>query len=396
MTDRPLRSIRLIACAITIAATFLSGQTDLDAVRPFTGLGGPGSRASGLGQAFTGIADDATALYYNPAGLAHLTRMEVNFGLSHLSVTTDVTSSGGPSSATITATRLNNASVVFPISTMKLTVAVGYQHIRAFERQREQIVSADPLATERLTEEGRLGSWSLGFGYQMSPKLALGGSFHILHGENEYTELPDFLQISPSYTGLGLDLGILLAPLPAWRVGLLLRSPQSIRVDEEFSDTSDTIWPASEYKTRSSYSLRLGSALNLGPLLISSDVFWFDYSQIRFESDLYDGTTHIDIPINETLRSDYASALGYAAGAEFLLPGINAKLRAGYRYDPAINRDSPAEADQQTLAFGFSVVPVQQVKLDATYSLTTWERNLVQAREETTTGDIMVNLVLRF
>jgi long-subunit fatty acid transport protein len=397
MTNYPIRSIRLIACGIAVASTFVIGQDHLDAVRPFTGLGGPGGRASGLGQAFTGIADDATALYYNPAGLAHLTRIEVNLGLSHLSVATDVTTSGfSPRSATITATRLNNAGVVLPIPTMKMTVAAGYQQVHAFERQREQLVSAEPLVTERLTEEGRLGTWSLGLGYQVSPKLALGASLHITQGENEYTEWPDFLQISPSYTGIGLNLGILLAPLPVWRIGLLLRSPQGIRVDEEFSDTSVTIWPTYEYKTRSSYSLRLGSALNLGPLLISGDMFWFDYSQIRFESDLYDGTTLIDIPINEALRSEYASTLGYAAGVEFLLPAINAKLRAGYRNDPAINRDTPSKMNQQTIAFGFSAVPVQQVKLDATYSLTTWERDLEQAREETTAGDITVNLVLRF
>lgn len=36
-------------------------------------------RPTGMGDAFTGIADDASATYYNPAGLAHLDRREVFF-----------------------------------------------------------------------------------------------------------------------------------------------------------------------------------------------------------------------------------------------------------------------------------------------------------------------------
>ncbi len=37
-----------------------------------------GARATGLGGAFTAISDDATAIYYNPAGLSHLKMIEIN------------------------------------------------------------------------------------------------------------------------------------------------------------------------------------------------------------------------------------------------------------------------------------------------------------------------------
>ncbi|MCH7529153.1 MAG: UPF0164 family protein, partial [Candidatus Marinimicrobia bacterium] len=59
----------------------MSGQTAVDAVRPFWGISSPGGRASGLAQAFTGVADDATAITFNPAGLAHLTAAEFNISL---------------------------------------------------------------------------------------------------------------------------------------------------------------------------------------------------------------------------------------------------------------------------------------------------------------------------
>ncbi|HRU38780.1 MAG TPA: hypothetical protein P5511_02795, partial [Candidatus Goldiibacteriota bacterium] len=40
---------------------------------------GSGARAIGMGEAFTAIADDATAIYYNPAGLAQLDHNEVHW-----------------------------------------------------------------------------------------------------------------------------------------------------------------------------------------------------------------------------------------------------------------------------------------------------------------------------
>ncbi|MBA7474613.1 hypothetical protein ES707_09967 [subsurface metagenome] len=391
---------------ILIVSTSLNGQNDLDAVRPFTGLGGPGSRASGLGLAFTGIADDITALYYNPAGLAHLTRVEFNLGLTYLNVATDVsTQEADP--ATITATRLGNLGFAMPIPGLKLTVALGFNQVRSFERRREYIFTYGDASSVRevLTEEGWLGAWSLGAGYQVSPQLALGGAVDILAGKNIYTEDIDFLTvdssdyvyITPKYSGVGLSLGVLLAPLPVWRIGFLLRSPQEISVEEEFTDNSGEEWPTYEYKTRATYYFRLGSSLTLGPVLVSGDLSWFDYSQIRFESELYDSTIHIDVPINNSLRSQYASALGYAAGAELLLPLINAKLRGGYRSEPPISRASPAGETQHTIALGLSVVPVPQVRIDAAYSLTTWERDLSEGeREETIAGNVIVNLVYRF
>ena len=39
---------------------------------------GVGARTVGLGGAFTAVADDALALYYNPAGMAHLNRKEIS------------------------------------------------------------------------------------------------------------------------------------------------------------------------------------------------------------------------------------------------------------------------------------------------------------------------------
>lgn len=40
---------------------------------------GPGARATAMGDAFVGLADDVTAIYWNPAGLQNLSQKEVSF-----------------------------------------------------------------------------------------------------------------------------------------------------------------------------------------------------------------------------------------------------------------------------------------------------------------------------
>jgi hypothetical protein len=39
---------------------------------------GVGARAMGMGGAYTAVSDDAAAIYYNPAGLAQMRRIEWN------------------------------------------------------------------------------------------------------------------------------------------------------------------------------------------------------------------------------------------------------------------------------------------------------------------------------
>ena len=397
MLDTPSQIPQRAVLMLIILTALLSGQNDQDAVRPFVGLGGPGGRASGLAQAFTGIADDATALYYNPAGLAHLVKTEISLGFHYLGVSTEVSPAGTSSPATITATRLGNVGLALPVAHTKLTVAAAYHLLRSFEHQRELNSARSRF---RITEEGSIAAVALGAGYQVSSKLALGAALEVFTGHNKYTEnsafftgsvqdSTDFVRIEPSYSGVGLNLGVLLAPVPRWRVGLLVRSPQKVAIKEEFSATG--ISPDNyNYESLASYSLRLGSSLTAGPLIFSGDMIWFDYSQIRFKSNLVDlidsAEVPIDIGINDTLRNQYASTVGYAVGGELLVPFMNLKLRAGYRRDPPIMRESFPRMIQQTVALGMSVVPVPQIKIDLAVNFTVWQRKLNDGSSELTTA----------
>ena len=51
----------------------LFAQDEGDAIQPFLQEIGPGARAMALGGAYVALAEDYTAAYWNPAGLAHRT-----------------------------------------------------------------------------------------------------------------------------------------------------------------------------------------------------------------------------------------------------------------------------------------------------------------------------------
>lgn len=91
MTSRPLRSVAA-ACAVagTLAAAprlLAQSNEELNGSLQFN-FHTPGARSLGIGRAFTGRADDATAAYANPAGLLWLKEAEVTLEGRNSSFTT--------------------------------------------------------------------------------------------------------------------------------------------------------------------------------------------------------------------------------------------------------------------------------------------------------------------
>jgi long-chain fatty acid transport protein len=88
-----IRSVLLtIAVLSALRATPASAQnTENSAAFDFTL---PGARSRGIGGAFVAIADDATAVYSNPAGLVALLRPEVSIEVQHLTFRSQLADAG--------------------------------------------------------------------------------------------------------------------------------------------------------------------------------------------------------------------------------------------------------------------------------------------------------------
>src|SRR5512140_1286684 len=100
----------LFLVSLIVGGTSVSvAQVPEDALRLSMSNVGVGTRSFGMGDAYTGIANDFSAIYWNPAGLAQLTKGELSFGLSYQDVNNKSTFFGTETPFSQSATTVNTA-----------------------------------------------------------------------------------------------------------------------------------------------------------------------------------------------------------------------------------------------------------------------------------------------
>ena len=101
---------------------------------------GSGARALGMGGAFIGVADDATAASWNPAGLIQLETPEISIVGAYNHRTEDTTyvafpEASGPQS--VSTYDLNYLSAAYPFTAWNrnMIVSLNYQHLYDFNKK---------------------------------------------------------------------------------------------------------------------------------------------------------------------------------------------------------------------------------------------------------------------
>ena len=153
---------------------------------------GSGARATGMGGAFIGVADDATAASWNPAGLIQLEKPEFSLVYSGFQRDQSYTSISNPElngTNTMDANGFNYASVVYPFlmcnsgkgACRNAVVSLSYQ--RMYEMDKDLNLSVNdpsfiaPDSMKDITQfqqTGFLYALSPAMAVQMSPTFSLG------------------------------------------------------------------------------------------------------------------------------------------------------------------------------------------------------------------------------
>lgn len=123
-------SMQLLVLGLLVAAFCMPTRAQFpdDALR-FASPGlGVGARSLGMGNAYTGVSADFSAVYWNPAGLAQMERNEFSLGLSHLNFQNDGTHFGSVASYSNSSTNLNALGITYnvPVRRGSLVLALGY------------------------------------------------------------------------------------------------------------------------------------------------------------------------------------------------------------------------------------------------------------------------------
>ncbi len=261
---------------------------------------GVGARAMALGGAYTGVADDYTAMYWNPAGLGQMRRMELNIGFSHNSVKADAAFLDTQNEATNSFTRMNSLGFVFPVPTYRgsLVFGVGYNKVRDFDTMVDVgALVRDPNGTafadvvvptydqpdsgifwktdvsdslfqsKSVLEEGSRNQFTLSGALEVQENLFLGASINFISGrtdrsfefkEEDIYDLYHYFDyntynmsdlkywtyaqdIASEVDATNLKLGFFYRSDKNWRLGATMTTPTTYKIKEDWS------WNQEEY-----------------------------------------------------------------------------------------------------------------------------------------------------
>jgi long-subunit fatty acid transport protein len=382
---------------------------------------GSGARALGMGGAFIGVADDATAASWNPAGLIQLETPEVSIVGAYSHRREDTTFEAFPEASgpqTVSTTDLNYLSVAYPFTALNrnMVVSLNFQHLWDFDKKVQYSYHLTDAVGPPLTlddnvdyeQDGDFRTISPAFAVQIIPNLSFGLTLNFWdhglsswktdyrsNGNGTFAGLPFNVQtrIDEKYEleGLHIDLmdpsgwqntnfhlGLMWNITSKFTLGAVFKSPFEAKMDHDYHFESDITFPtnpaSNSHNTFSrsetvildmpmSYGIGLSARLS-DALTLDLDVSRSDWSDFV----LHDGEGNRLNPITGKLQSesDVDDTTQVRLGGEYLFirEKVVIPLRAGVFYDP-----EPAEGSPDDF-WGFSIgsgIAYQKFIFDAAY-----------------------------
>lgn len=310
---------------------------------------GAGARAEGFGGAFIGIADDATAIVWNPAGLGQLERAEVSAVGRYITETSnsESTSPTKPYKVSIVQSHYNfnfaSLAVPFKAGSTNIVLAVAYQTQLDFYAKETDI---NKNQTERT---GAASTVTPGIAFRLGSMFMLGAATNIWMGSFDYSTTyaaGGTDKLSPSFSGLNFGVGALLdfggmaSPIPL-KLGASVKTPFTLKADIDY--TFSGVAGKANLEGEMPLMVGIGASYQIGQSLTLAA----DY-EMRQYKDKKSKVTVSGISSSELLSASNEDLNQFRVGAEYLIVmgGGVIPLRAGFRTVPTVlanyvwNRDS--------------------------------------------------------
>jgi len=255
-------------------------------------LNGSGARAAGMGYAFTAMADDATAISWNAAGLTQLSSPEASVvaRLGFGSLDPDY-SDIDLNVETGSKFQLNFASIVVPFSAGNINIVGGVAYRRVYDFTSDFTITASDADFEIKNENsGGVDAITPAIGVQINEMISVGAAFNIFVGSTDYMYEANFGgltsedEYSEEYSGTAIDLGVLVKPSPQFSIGANLSLPHTVKITEKMEGFDDF-----EYDLEPPFSFSIGAAFRASDqVTIAADYRSRPWSNLKIDGEEFD------------------------------------------------------------------------------------------------------------
>ncbi len=344
---------------------------------------GAGARATGMGGAFIGVADDATAVVWNPGGLTQLYRPEASIVSKYNSSKSELEDWENTKSNFI----LEFVSAAYPFMNSKMVVALAYQ------RPIDLYDDFSSGSTE-INSTGGADTFTFGAGYQALPFLSVGLAANMWFGKYEKDSLNEYYgtyydnyyyeyydlyltgEMSQNFSGFNMVFGLMAnfdnleKPMPL-KLGFTLRTPFDLDAEEKGTYLREYYWHDGDYGT-DTIDYDDGEATNEMPTMLGFGVSYRLGDNLTlaldYESRAY-GSSNINAHEDDLNQ--------FRVGAEYLIVSDFAvvPLRIGYQSVPTLMADIYGDAITGSgFSFGTGLI-FEKFALDTAFTMATNEND---------------------
>ncbi len=326
-----------------------------------------GARAMALAGSYSAVAEDASALYYNAAGLSGIKKHEWQLSLERNALTGIDRAVGYPSLNTEQVDfRVQSLAYVLPIPTVRggLTFAFGYSRPRSFS---DVIGYGDSLAATRgayaYDASGTLDQYRVGMGIDLAPDVAFGLALGYLSG-SENIQIHDGVQSQylRSYGGLNIEPSLMIKFTPRSKVGISIVAWEHIFKLDETYQTATGAPLETQYRLEHPMQAKAGWSYQGDSYLLAADLRFNAWSQYKF--GFHDAAA--------LTQADYRDESVFSIGGEKFIAPWNLTLRGGYAYGNSPDRSFTSTYGSHRFTAGAGLLASNAMSLDFAYSYAFW------------------------
>jgi long-subunit fatty acid transport protein len=448
-----MKSITYLTLIALIGLTsFGFSQSAFDAIRIVQDEMGFGARALGMGGAYTCVANDYSAIYWNPAGLADVKYSEFFGELSHLNFQNEATFANTLTDDSENYTHLRSLGLAIPLPTSRgsFVIGIGYNRVKDYDQNlfftgynnisndlgfnlEDQQGNTDTYyfdrnvqQTEQIIDEGGLNQWSFGAAIALSPNFTAGLTANIYRGkdeylftftqediDNNYNVFPgdfDMYQLNQTlitdYSAFNLKFGGMFKVNRNVKIGAAIGLPTTFSLhetfnendllvfDDGFEDPVDYGTAEFDYDVKTPMHFDGGISFSNQNITLAASMRYRDWSQTKFDipdNQLNDPDYRYLLDLNPIIRQDYRATLQYNLGGEIYLQGLNSKLRGGYSVYPSPLENALSDMDKKFISAGIGFKVDRNVNLDVTYLRGSWKQ---ESEDSYTPGGTLEDITL--